>query len=235
MTQSNSVRFVVLISADAEWRTILPLFPDASFQPSPYGEWFETTLEIAGHAESVLFFHGGWGKIAAAASTQYAIDRWSPELLINLTTCGGFAGEIEVGEVILVERTVVYDIYESMGDPLAVLKHYQTEIDLSWLKHPLPQEVQRTLLVSADRDLIADEILHLKETFGAVAGDWETGAIAWVAARNKTLCLILASVSDLVSEAGGEVYGDLSLYEQRAESIMRKLVESLPEWLAQAP
>lgn len=49
-----------------------------------------------------MFFHGGWGKIAAVASAQYVIDRWSPELLVNLGTCGGFEGEITKGTIILV-------------------------------------------------------------------------------------------------------------------------------------
>ncbi|RPI83169.1 MAG: hypothetical protein EHM41_16570 [Chloroflexi bacterium] len=45
------------------------------------------------------------GKISAAASTQYIIDRWNPDLLINLGTCGGFEGCIERGAVVLVEKT----------------------------------------------------------------------------------------------------------------------------------
>ena len=45
-----------------------------------------------------------------------------------------------------------------------------------------------TLLVSGDRDLRVEDIPHLKADFGAVAGDWESGAIAWVATRNNTRC-----------------------------------------------
>jgi nucleoside phosphorylase len=50
--------------------------------------------------------------------------------------------------------------------------------------------------VSADRDLIIGEVERLKTEYGAIAGDWESGAIAWVAARNRTRCLILRAVSD---------------------------------------
>ena len=39
-----------------------------------------------GQRVRILFLHGGWGKIAATASAQYAIDRWNPCLLINLGT-----------------------------------------------------------------------------------------------------------------------------------------------------
>jgi len=67
-----------------------------------------------------------------------------------------------------------------------------------------------------------------------VAGDWESGAIAWVARRNNQRCLILRGITDLVSPQGGEAYGDLSFYQQAARSTMRRLLESLPGWLSAA-
>jgi len=90
-----------------------------------------------------VFLHGGWGKIAAAASAQYAIDRWHPALLVNLGTCGGFAGRVEVGDVVLVERTVVYDIIERMGDPREAIADYATTLDLSWVGASPPSKGQR--------------------------------------------------------------------------------------------
>ena len=52
---------------------------------SPYGEYFSANLG----EYRALFFHGGWGKVAASASTQYVIDQFRPEYFINLWTCGG--------------------------------------------------------------------------------------------------------------------------------------------------
>lgn len=224
--------FGVIISANCEWQAVLPSFPQAKLQNSPYGEWFEINLEVAGTMHRVLFFHGGWGKISAAGSAQYLIDRWKPELLLNLGTCGGFEGWIDRGTILLVERTLVYDIYEQMGDPVAHLKHYATEIDLSWLSEPYPSPVRRSLLVSGDRDLMPQDILQLQKEYGAVAGDWESGAIAFVARCNQMPLLILRGVSDLVGPSGGEAYQDGGeLFLRHAEKIMRHLVEVLPAWL----
>lgn len=225
-------RIVALISANVEWQAASKCFADAKREASPLGEWFKVDLAVDGRTEPVVFFHGGWGKIAAAASTQYAIDRWSPEVLINLGTCGGFAGEVEAGAILLVERTLVYDIVEQMGDPAEAIAFYTTTLDLSWLSEPLPMPVRRSLLVSADRDLIASEIPRLKAEFGAIAGDWESGAIAFVAKRNGVPCLILRGVTDLVSEQSGEAYGNFGLFAERAEAMMRRLVEGLPRWIA---
>ncbi|GAB4451470.1 MAG: hypothetical protein Kow0031_34020 [Anaerolineae bacterium] len=229
MTTSNQRRAVIIISANTEWRALLTFFPHVTPATSPLGNWFETSL---GGGAPVVFFHGGWGKIAAAASAQYVIDRWQPRLLINLATCGGFAGHIERGEIVLAERTVVYDIIEQMTDPDGAIEHFATDIDLSWLPESLPQPVRRTLLVSADRDLVAEEVAQLAVRFGAVAGDWESGAIAWVAARHGIRCLILRGVTDLVGEAGGEAYnGNLHVFAQGTQQVFAALMPHLPRWV----
>jgi len=222
-------KIVVLISANVEWQVIGELIPDVDIQESPLGECF--TLSDSLYPYPIIFFHGGWGKIAAAASTQYVIDRWGPDLLINLGTCGGFAGEIEQGEIILVERTVVYDIIEQMGDFDEHIAHYSTELDLSWLGDDYPHDVRRTLLVSGDRDLLVDDIPHLKSKYGAVAGDWESGAIAWVAQRNGVRCLILRGVTDLVGDGGSLAYGDIEYFREGTRGVMLRLVEMLPDWI----
>jgi adenosylhomocysteine nucleosidase len=228
----NKANFVVIISANIEWQIIRTFWTNVQPQPSPLGEWFVENLALAGHIEPVIFFHGGWGKIAAAASTQYVIGRWSPKLLVNLGTCGGFEGEIRLGTIILAERTLVYDIIEQMGDYEEHITHYTTTLDLSWLGKDYPHPVRRTLLVSADRDLLIEDIPRLKAEFGAVAGDWESGAIAWVAARNGTRCLILRGVSDLVGGGGGEAYdGHIHVFVEGATGILKYLVEALPAWL----
>jgi adenosylhomocysteine nucleosidase len=217
---------IVLISANAEWRAVARLIPEPQRLSSPFGEFFLTHLD----KRPYLFFQGGWGKIAAAASAQYAIDRWRPKLLVNLGTCGGFEGRIERGAILLVEKTIVYDITEQMGDAQQAIEHYITQIDLSWLRQPYPLAVQRSLMVSGDRDLLVEDVPRLGAQFGAVAGDWESGAIAWTAARNGIPLLILRGVTDLVGPSGGEAYGDLVLYEQAAGKILGKLVETLPGW-----
>lgn len=230
---------VVAVSADAEWRIVRERFSTLVPQSSPYGEWFECDLAEDGvgalhtpaRGRPVIFFQGGWGKISAAASTQWALDRWQPGLLVNLGTCGGLSGRVNRGEVLLVERTLVYDIIEQMGDPQAAIAHYAVDLNLSWLREPYPQPVRRGLLVSADRDICPADIPLLIEQYGAVAADWETGAIAWVTSLNHTRCLILRGVTDLVSLEGGEAYHSLEFFHAGARQVMEALLASLPAWL----
>ena len=222
---------VVVISADIEWREIKLLLPQNEIKTSPYGEWLDIKLDVNGVGKLVTFFQGGWGKIAAAASTQYLIDHWKPDLLINLGTCGGFEGEISKGAIILVEKTIVYDILEQMGDPDEALNHYTTLLDLAWIPEEYPQEVVKTVLISGDRDLIPEEIPVLSKKFGAVAGDWESGAIAYIAALNGTKCLILRGVTDIVGRTGGEAYEDIDIFVRSTREILKRLIDALPDWL----
>jgi len=228
--QSNP-RTLVAVSAEAEWRVIEEFFPNITKSDSPFGCWF---IESIGPFP-ILFFQGGWGKISAAASTQYAVQRWNPRLVINLGTCGGFKGMIHTGEILLVEETIVYDILEQMGDQQEALAHYTTVIDLSWLQTPYPIPVKRGRLVSADRDICPQDIPMLQSRFGAIASDWESGSIAWVAKHNNVPCLILRGASDLVDQSsGGEAYGALNRYIEGSHLVMQTLLQSLPGWLQSA-
>jgi len=237
------MNIIVLISADGEWRAVKEILTPNEIHTSPLGEWFETTFNsstsLRVNLQPLTFYHGGWGKISAAATAQYVIDRWSPDLLVNLGTCGGFEGRVARGTVILVEKTIVYDILEQMTDPDQAILHYAIKIDLSWLGKYVQSSVisnqfslVRGPLVSADRDIVASDIPMLVEKYDAIAADWESGAIAWVAKQNGVRCLILRGVTDLVSAKGGEAYGNIELFHEWTLKILKTLLESMPDWLA---
>ena len=219
------MKTVVMISANAEWRSVKKIFPALVVERGPYGETAALTLK----GFNLKLFHSGWGKVASAGAMQYVIDHEQPDLIINLGTCGGFEGVIKQGDVVLVEKTFIYDIVELMGDP-DVMEYYASSLDLSWLPDPLPHPAQRGTLASADSDLQPAQTTYLK-SLGAIAGDWETGALAWVANKNAARLLILRGVSDLVNEKAGEAYDNLPLFQERTDEVMQILFEQLPDWL----
>ena len=219
------MKTVVIISANSEWNGVTPLFPDAKIERYPYGECFQAMLnEIP-----ITFFHTGWGKTASAGALQHILDKYGPELVINLGTCGGFADVVGQGDLILVERTFMYDIVELMSDQ-DVSDYYASSLDLSWLADPEPFPTRRGLIASADSDL-PPHMIHFLKSHNAIAADWESAALAWVARKNNTRLLILRMVSDIVSEEGGEAYDNIELFHERTKAIMKQLVEQLPEWL----
>jgi adenosylhomocysteine nucleosidase len=219
------MKIVVIISADAEWAGVKPLFPDARMSQFTYGEYFQTGINNM----PVSFFHAGWGKTASAAAFQHILDKYNPDLTINLGTCGGLAGIVNQGDLILVERTFMYDIVELMGD-MNISDYYASSLNLSWLAEPHPFPTRQGIIASADSDLPPDKISYLR-SHGAIAADWESAALAWVARKNNARLLILRMVSDIVSETGGEAYGNIEIFQERTKTIMKQLIGQLSDWL----
>jgi adenosylhomocysteine nucleosidase len=91
--------------------------------------------------------------------------------------------------------------------------------------------VVETTLYSADRDLTPQGLRDMDDRFRPAAADWESGAIAWVAQRNRTPLLILRGVSDLVNPGNGEAQGNPSLFEANAARVMQSLGNDPPKWL----
>jgi len=204
---------------------VKPLFEREKFGTSPYGEYFFADID----GERVLFFQGGWGKVAAAGSTQYVIDHFHPARLINLGTCGGVEGRIQRFEVVALERAIIYDIEEAIGDSTEAIAEYSTSV---LLPDRFPVPAVRATMYSADRDLTAAGVRELNAQYQPVVADWESGAIAWVARKNGTPVLILRGVSDLVSSEKAEARGDLQLFENNTGRVMQTLVADLPKWMA---
>jgi adenosylhomocysteine nucleosidase len=221
----RKTKYAIVVSANMEWKALKKIYPNENYQKSQWGEYLYKNIQ----KHNVLFLHEGWGKVSAAGATQYLIDRFNPETIINIGTCGGFEGEIERYDIVLADKTIIYDIIEAMGDSKEAIADYTTEIDLDWIGDSLPVKVIRTALVSADKDLRIDEIAGLKSEYKAIAGDWESGAIAYVCNRNNKRVLILRGVSDIVSNKQGEAYGNFNLFVQRTDTVMRKLVGYLPQ------
>lgn len=218
---------VILISANSEWQPVLENFQQPALQQTPFGGFFSLKQ---GNFD-LVFMKSGWGKISAAASTQYSILKFEPKLVINLGTCGGLAGQIQRGEILLVEKTLIYDLHERMGDPDEAVRFYSTSLDLSFLSEPFPIPVHRGQLLSADQDIDPEKVPWLISKYHAVAADWESGAIAWTAQQNHVPCLILRGVTDLVSLQKGEIYNGIEAFQQRADEMMKTLLRSLPAWL----
>jgi len=219
---------VAMISASAEWKVILAQIPGEALHDTPFGQWFTHRLG----AEDVVFFHGGYGKVSAAGSTQYAIDHWHPRLVVNLGTCGGFGGERKVGDIVLASETYIYDVIELMGDPDEAIEDFHTRLDTSRWPAKLAGRVVIGPLVSADRDIDPAAPPALRAKYHATVADWESGAIAWVAAHNHTPVMILRGVTDLVDAAGDDpTYNAVEVWQRASIAVMASLVSLLGEAL----
>lgn len=226
--EAERVRVVALISATAEWKIVTAQLPADARRTTPFGEYL--VHRMAG--EDVVFFHGGYGKVAAAGSTQYAIDRWRPALLVNLGTCGGFGGARKVGDVVLASETIIYDVIERMGNAAEAIEDFHSRLPVERWPARLADRVVIGPLVSADQDLDPAMVDALATKYHASAGDWESGAIAYVAARNHTPLVILRGVTDVIDAAGKDAtYDAIEVWQRESAAAMAKLIALLGEAL----
>jgi adenosylhomocysteine nucleosidase len=128
---------------------------------------------------------------------------------------------------------VIYDLIEQMGNADEAIADYRTRVDVSRWPARLRARVRVEPIVSGDRDLVPAELPGLRDKYGAAAGDWESGAIAWVATHNHTRVLILRGITDLVDDTGDPTYGDTAAWARAARTMMQSLVgllgDALPE------
>ena len=136
-----------------------------------------------------------------------------------------------MGETLLVTNTVIYDIFERMGDSQQAINQYRAELDTNWIGENLPENTRRSMLASADQDIDFRKFKLLTQEFGVPAADWESAAIAWVLKTNGVKGLILRGVSDIVSPTASESDNNHSLWQTRVERIMGKLLQDLPFYL----
>lgn len=215
---------VILICSNVEWKALLKIINYSDLKQSPYGEYF---MIDESKSYNIIYFNTGCGKVNAGGGTQYVCDRWNPELIINLGTCGGFEGLVKVGDILLANETAIYDISEELGEIEETMEHYRTIVDISWIKNrEILSNYKKSIIISSDKDIDPEEIKELKNKFNAIATDWESGSVAHIAGKNKTKCLILRGVSDIVGKNKAEMYGNNKLFEERSAQIMKKILKS---------
>lgn len=222
-----NIDVVILVSANAEWRALQKVITPEGMETSPMGAWFPREVVFADGPRRAIFFHGGWGKIDAAASTQYVIDRWRPRYLLNLATCGGLEGRSNKGDIFLVEEAITYDIEERMGDSAEAIAYYTVRLPTPRISDAAASSVRKGRIASADRDIRPADVDMLIRKYDADVADWESSAIAHVARRNQTPVYILRGVTDVVSHAGSEAYGNLEGFEAEAQKILARLLALL--------
>jgi len=197
-----TTRVLIMVSANVEWKATLPLLHGATEHPSPYGTWVSAPL---GH-ETAIFFHGGYGKVAAAGSTQWAIDTFQPELILNIGTVGGFGSGIAVGDIMMATETIIYDIIERMGDPDEAIADYSTKLDTRAWPARLASRVKPARLISADQDIAPEAVDALEAKYHAPDLVTKTGDVTynnnpqWEVETNKVMGVLVALTADALPD-----------------------------------
>lgn len=156
--------------------------------------------------DDVIACCGGIGKVNAAMSTQLLIDRYHPDLIINVGVAGCFE-TVPIGTLVLAESFLQHDVdTTAVGDPIGLVStvnmvEFPTS-DLPRAKAAMDKTglAYRTGVV-ATGDWFAvggDRAQWIADTFHPLLCEMEGCAVAQVCCRNQVPFMALKSVSDCI-------------------------------------
>lgn len=229
------MRVVVHIPARAEWRALLAVLPPhPPSQTLPIGEgftlaWTRDTLPM-----DLFVLRGGVGKTRAAASAQYAICTWQPDLYLVLGTAGAVDPTLQELDLIWATDTLIADFQHGLTSTTSnsLITDHQTHCTEDWSACSFPLPVRPGVIATSDGDVTQHNAAWLRTTFAATLADWESGAIALVCAMNAIPWLILRGVSDTPTAPTDQQY---QRYQHNTPLVMQRLWSLVPSVLAAAP
>lgn len=161
--------------------------------------------------QEIILLKSGIGKVNAAMATTILMEKYSPSYVINTGSAGGFATELEVGDVIIANEVVYHDV-----DVTAFDYHYGQVPNMPpafKTDEQLIRKVKTTLdtlhirnkigLLGTGDSFINDQamITSIKQNFPKmVAAEMEGAAIAHVCYQYSTPFIIIRAISDIAGK-----------------------------------
>lgn len=177
------------------------------------------TGEIHGH--NIVLAKSGVGKVAAGICTQYLIDNYHPECIINTGIAGGLASELSVGDIVIGTELVQHDFDASdLGYPKGYMCTGvdKDKVTTFYSDSKLIESFERASKASdknltihkgkiATGDMFVGNVAkkqEIRNIFNATAAEMEGAAIAQCAATNNVPFIIIRAISDLADGSAPE-------------------------------
>jgi adenosylhomocysteine nucleosidase len=172
-------------------------------------------VDISRSPAGIVILTSGMGKVRAAAETQFAIDRFTPEYLVNFGSAGGVNRDRRVGDIVVGEKCVEYD-FQSFGDEIPFLTPDSGMVEVA---RKLPEAVIG-VVATADRNGDSPrKKSFLWERYRAECCDWEGAAVVKVASLNRVRALVFRCISDV---------GCKDVYSEYKKNYKKILSDSAP-------
>ena len=178
----------------------------------------------------------GISKVNAAMGTQAMIQKYRPRLIIHMGVAGALIDELKIGDVVVAECCVQYDVDTSaLGDPVGLVSTvnrilFECDGDVSDAIRTCAAgdfAVRSGVVSTGDRFLTkADDKKWISQTFGALTCDQESCAVAQVCFVNRTPVAVVRAISDATDEANADEYENfLPLAAKNAASVVLGFLE----------
>lgn len=162
----------------------------------------------------IILAKSGVGKVNAALNTQYIIDNYNPDYVINTGVAGGVAKDLNVGDIVIAERLVHHDFdatalgyargYICNGIQSDKPTYFYSDKDLVQDFYNASKLLDKNIGVHIGTIATGDMFVsssqkkdELRELFDTTAVEMEGVAIAQTATRNNIPFVVMRAISDL--------------------------------------
>ena len=175
--------------------------------------------------KEIILIISGIGKVNSSMSTQFLIDKYNVDYVLNFGTCGALDENFNLGDIYIVKQAVQFDF------DLTEIDHcelgYMEEYDCVFLdcKNDYLQQANAVgCLATADQFSEDINKINILKNMGCNLKDMEGGAIFQVCKANNKKLLMIKVVSD--------VFGKKSMIDQyinNVKIVSQKLVDYVCE------
>ncbi|MBR6163226.1 5'-methylthioadenosine/adenosylhomocysteine nucleosidase [bacterium] len=190
---------------------------------------------------NVILSKSGIGKVNAAMTTQFIIDKYNPKYIINTGLAGALADNLHSGDIIIAENVIQHDTKDALlqyskwktSQEFDREKPYPYSSDRNlaeFYKNKLTENGNRVHLGTiATGDIFVEDRAkkdELNQNFGAAAVDMESGAIMQVGDRNSTPVLVIRTICDSLTETEEEYSGKEEEFAKKSASSLISVIEN---------
>lgn len=203
----------LVIACKAEFNEFIKLFPKHKIKD--YGNFKVYIVNYFGN--KIFCVRSGVTRINASIKTQFLIDKFKVDMIINAGTCAHLKGKAEVGDVFVVEKCSFWDLKLDYVDKIA-FDFDKTLVDSAVEK----LKIKKAFLVTGD-DFVNDKNkVDICKKFKPDICDMEGTAVAYTCDLNNKPCLLLKAVSD---------GGDENDWDKNVASATEKVLKTTLKYL----
>ena len=191
------------------------------------------------NGKKIILAQSGVGKVNAALNTQYIIDTYKPNIIVNTGVAGGIADGLDVGDIVIGTYLVQHDFdltvlgyakgYMCTGiEKDKPTKYYSDKNLVEFFQIALEQnmpskKIHQGIIASGDKFISGKEIKkEINENFGAIAVEMEGCAIAQVATINKIPFVVIRAISDLADGKTAEYQNE---FEKKVSEVSSETIK----------
>lgn len=161
--------------------------------------------------KDVVLLKSGIGKVNAAMSTTILMEKFSPEFIINTGSAGGFASDLEVGDIVVSSEVVYHDVDVTAFDYVhgqvpGMPETFKADTSLvdQTMKAIEQLEVEGKVGLIATGDTFMEDPNHVKqvrEIFPSmIAAEMEAAAVAQVCHQYNCPFVVIRALSDIAGK-----------------------------------